>query len=43
MFVPILAASFYRIRIEEHALLETFGDDYSEYARSTKRLIPKVY
>ena len=43
IFVPILAASLYRIRIEEQALLESFGDEYFEYAQGTKRLIPKVY
>jgi protein-S-isoprenylcysteine O-methyltransferase Ste14 len=43
IFAPILAASLYRIRIEEQALLEHFGDEYFEYAQSTKRLIPKVY
>src|SRR2546422_6118347 len=43
IFAPILAASLYRIRIEEQALLESFGDEYFEYAQDTKRLIPKVY
>jgi protein-S-isoprenylcysteine O-methyltransferase Ste14 len=43
IFVPNFAASLYRISIEEDALLENFGDEYFEYARSTKRLIPKVY
>ncbi|MDX6559628.1 MAG: hypothetical protein QOF72_2677 [Blastocatellia bacterium] len=43
IFAPLLAATLYRIRIEEQALLENFGDEYFAYARSTKRLIPKVY
>lgn len=43
IFVPILAASLYRISIEENALLENFGEEYAEYARGTKRLLPKVY
>ena len=43
ILAPILAASLYRIRIEEQALLESFGDEYFEYAQGTKRLIPKVY
>ena len=43
IFVPILAASLYRIRVEECALSENFGDEYLEYARCTKRLLPKVY
>ena len=43
IFVPILAATLYRIRVEEAALLDNFGSEYFEYARSTKRLLPKVY
>jgi len=43
IFAPILTASLYRIRVEEQALLESFGDEYLEYAQGTKRLIPKVY
>ncbi len=43
IFVPILAASLYRISVEERALLESFGDEYFEYAKGTKRLLPKVY
>jgi protein-S-isoprenylcysteine O-methyltransferase Ste14 len=43
IFAPILAATLYRIRVEEQALLESFGDEYFEYAQGTKRLIPKVY
>jgi len=43
IFLPILAASLYRISVEEQALLERFGDDYFEYAKGTKRLLPKLY
>jgi len=43
IFVPILAASLYRISVEERALLESFGDEYFEYAKGTKRLLPKVF
>jgi protein-S-isoprenylcysteine O-methyltransferase Ste14 len=43
ILVPNLAAALYRIRVEEDALLENFGNEYFEYARSTKRLIPKIY
>ena len=32
----------YRIRVEETALREGFGQRYREYARRTKRLIPRV-
>jgi protein-S-isoprenylcysteine O-methyltransferase Ste14 len=41
--VPYLAAAFYRMRVEERALKESFGEEYIEYAKRTKRLIPKVY
>ena len=32
-----------RIRVEEHALLETLGDRYREYATGRKRLVPFVW
>jgi len=38
-FAPALA---YRIRLEEDLLERNFGDDYRDYARRTKRLIPYV-
>jgi protein-S-isoprenylcysteine O-methyltransferase Ste14 len=38
--VLILAATYYRIRVEEKLLLETFGDQYQQYMRHTWRLIP---
>ena len=41
--VPYAAAAAYRIRVEERALREAFGDEYETYASSTKRLIPKVF
>jgi protein-S-isoprenylcysteine O-methyltransferase Ste14 len=40
MFVILLAALLYRIRVEEHALLEAFGDDYRAYMSRTGRLLP---
>jgi len=33
----------YRIRVEEVALTDQFGDEYTQYCRRTKRLIPFVY
>jgi protein-S-isoprenylcysteine O-methyltransferase Ste14 len=41
--VPYALAAAYRIRVEERALREAFGDEYETYASGTKRLIPKVY
>ena len=43
VLVPTIAALLYRIHVEEAALMKAFGDDYSDYARATKRLIPGVY
>jgi protein-S-isoprenylcysteine O-methyltransferase Ste14 len=41
--VPTTLALLYRIRIEEAALHDHFGEDYAAYSRETKRLIPGVY
>lgn len=43
LFLPQLAAILYRIQVEEKALTESFGVEYSKYVTTTKRLIPKVY
>jgi len=43
IFVPITAATLYRIRVEELALMEAFGQEYAEYRRSTRCLVPYVY
>ncbi|MFX1484103.1 MAG: methyltransferase family protein [Promethearchaeota archaeon] len=32
-----------RLLLEEKLLLETFGEEYAEYLRRTKRLLPRVY
>jgi protein-S-isoprenylcysteine O-methyltransferase Ste14 len=41
--VPYLVAASYRMRVEETALRDAFGDEYEDYSTKTKRLIPKVY
>lgn len=38
-----LAATWYRIRIEERVLLSHFGTAYQEYSSRTKRLLPGIY
>ena len=38
-----LAATSYRIRVEERLLLRHFGLAYQEYASRTKRLLPGIY
>lgn len=42
-FFVALPAMLYRIRVEEAAMIERFGDEYLQYRRQTWRLIPFVY
>jgi protein-S-isoprenylcysteine O-methyltransferase Ste14 len=41
--VPISGCLLWRIRIEERALAERFGERYQAYMKRTKRLIPMIY
>jgi protein-S-isoprenylcysteine O-methyltransferase Ste14 len=43
MLVVPTAALLYRIHVEEMALTEAFGEDYLEYSRVTRRLVPGIY
>ena len=43
IFVPIMAALLYRIRVEESVLAETLGREYTDYCQTTKRLLPGIY
>jgi protein-S-isoprenylcysteine O-methyltransferase Ste14 len=43
MLVFPTAALLYRIHVEEMALTEAFGEDYLEYSRVTRRLLPGIY
>ena len=43
IFPPICAAFLYRIRVEEKALVDAFGDEYIRYCESTMRLVPWIY
>lgn len=43
IFLPILSAFLYRVKIEERALREKFGQAYIDYAARTARFIPGVY
>jgi len=43
IFIPIVSVMVWRIRIEEAALLEAFGEQYRNYMQRTKRLIPLIY
>lgn len=41
--VPIFAALWWRMKIEEAALLEALGEPYRNYMKRTKRLVPMIY
>jgi protein-S-isoprenylcysteine O-methyltransferase Ste14 len=41
--VPTTSALIYRIQVEETVLREAFGEEYAQYSRVTKRLVPGVY
>jgi protein-S-isoprenylcysteine O-methyltransferase Ste14 len=43
IFIPVLMAFIYRIRLEEKMLTDKFGTDYSDYMKNTYRLIPWIY
>jgi protein-S-isoprenylcysteine O-methyltransferase Ste14 len=43
MVVLPTAALMYRIHVEERALTEAFGQEYVDYSRVTKRLLPGIY
>lgn len=42
IFFPVFLAALYRIRVEERASQEAFGDEHNDYSRSTERLVPGV-
>jgi protein-S-isoprenylcysteine O-methyltransferase Ste14 len=41
--VPTVMALLYRIHVEEDALRFAFGEQYADYSRATKRLIPGIF
>ncbi|MDH4222486.1 MAG: isoprenylcysteine carboxylmethyltransferase family protein [candidate division Zixibacteria bacterium] len=43
IFIPVWVAFIYRIQVEEKALIQTFGNEYLNYSKATKRLIPMIY
>jgi protein-S-isoprenylcysteine O-methyltransferase len=43
LLVPTLLVFLRRIHVEEAALTAAFGDQYRDYMRRTKRLIPALY
>jgi protein-S-isoprenylcysteine O-methyltransferase Ste14 len=43
VLVPIFVAFVRRMNVEENALTEALGNQYRDYIRRTKRLVPSVY
>jgi protein-S-isoprenylcysteine O-methyltransferase Ste14 len=43
IIVPVFAAFWWRMGIEETALLDALGEPYCCYMKSTKRLVPMIY
>ena len=43
VMLGIIPLFIYRIRIEEKMLIEKFGDEYLQYMKRTKKLIPFFY
>ena len=43
IFIPCCAVMGWRMHIEEKVLLDAFGEEYRNYMRRTKRLMPLIY
>lgn len=43
LMLGLIPLILYRIRIEEHMLIQKFGDEYREYMKKTKKIIPFIY
>jgi protein-S-isoprenylcysteine O-methyltransferase Ste14 len=43
LVVPVSVAILYRISIEEDVLIGEFGNNYIEYKKETKKIIPWIY
>jgi len=43
MMIPVTLGFLYRIKVEERFMLEQIGEDYVNYQKRTKRLIPMIY
>lgn len=43
MMVPVSFGYSYRIKVEEEFLLEQFGDNYLDYQKRTRKIIPLIY
>lgn len=43
IILPVAVSIIIRIRVEETALTEQFGEEYTQYCTKTKRLLPWIY
>lgn len=43
ILLPVLTIILWRLRLEENALVETFGEPYRRYQQRTKCLLPLIY
>jgi protein-S-isoprenylcysteine O-methyltransferase Ste14 len=43
LMLALFPCYLYRIRLEESVLLEKFGDEYREYKKKTKKVVPFIY
>lgn len=43
LILILIPCYLYRIKIEESILLEEFGDEYQEYMKKTRKIIPFIY
>ena len=43
LLLCVFLGHFYRVRIEEEALIHNIGQPYTDYMRRTKRFIPLVF
>jgi protein-S-isoprenylcysteine O-methyltransferase Ste14 len=43
LMIIIVIVYLYRMHVEEKVLIASLGDEYLEYSRQTKRLIPGIY
>jgi len=43
MMIPATLGFLYRIKVEERFMLKQIGEDYVNYQKHTKRLIPMIY
>jgi len=43
MIIPVFVGYAYRIKVEEHFMMEQFGQNYLDFQKRTKKLIPMIY